>query len=543
MRTKSTILMLFLLTSLITPFMIQHQPQQSITIAKNHSNPTLEPQATTPTPPNPSLYAYLYNEANTTVNQVSPSQKVGNPIEVNDINEKTVPTINTTYKGTFTSDGDLWANDSNNAVWSAVNETGNLYWSLNQSLILDLDNYNISQSNVNWIHFTVRSYAGLSPDTNSSIRLLNYDTNSWTSTGWTVTNSEQEFTKNYTDPQTYFNTENRLEMNTLLNDSTDTSYDYNIDQAEVMVNYGHNITVNSLDFRQRKKTITVKRETSETSLDFTMNASLSNMNYLNWTIKMSQVYSSRFTNSKRYNETSNAWTDVTTVKDVELVEDGTTIANITDKAAKAEQLKTTIENVQVPSFRDEHGSDVVWTKDLKKEQGVRKRTYKVKNNAELVLENLTWTPKVPDSAITKVKGANKTASLTIKGVAGKNVETVEATYRTTAAIVINAKDQLTKRALSGGRLAVNGPGDKQYARGDFENGKFEARTLPPGTYDVNVEYTAWGHTYEATFTIDLLYGEIQSQGVTFLAPPLWLVALIGVALSTIIALLWYSYRH
>lgn len=533
-------MLLVLMTSLFVP--LAEQQSTEATILGDTTDTPITTSATTPQPQNPEVTATLDNEANTSIVAANKSSAVGTPIET-DAQEETIPTITQETIGSLITVGDRWADDGGYSKWNSTNETDNTNWVLNHSFILDLDNYNISAANLNYIHWTIRSFVeGVNPDTTGKIRLWNVNDGAWDAPGWTLSNSEQEFTANYTDPEVVVDTNNQVEINTLVNDSTDTNYNYTVDQALVTVGYHHNITVDKLDFRQGQANISVERSSWTKDLTFSMNASFSSLNYMNFSIYISHSEMDRFTNFELYNGTSEEWIDLDTVENFGSAPStwagGTLVANLSNSVSSGEILRLTIPDVQMPTFEEEQAGDVVWQEDKKKRTvGQRERTYKVKNPDTLTFENIAWEIDIPTDAVTEAIGGNTTSSLVIPGQEGNTVTDVVITYRSAGTIVVKARDDITKQALEGGEITVIGPASKQYAKGDFDDGSFTATTLPPGDYTVDVSLEKWGTTYSSSFDVELEYNEMQSKAVTFTAPPWWFILLIVALIGSVIALI------
>jgi len=321
-------------------------------------------------------------------------------------------------------------------------------------------------------------------------------------------------------------------------------YDYN-EWGIFSFTYQYNISVDSLDFRQYPDFVSVERESWTKDMDFTLNGSFSDLESMNWTLRITHRHMHRLTAPRLYNGTSGKWQPFASV-DANMTSEGVIFANITNATSKSKKIRTTIEAVQMPTFQDERSGTVKWKRDERVQRGQRNRTYSVRNPGNITLENISWKTDIPMDSITAVAGGSKGGSLVIAGLGGGATRSVEMSYRATGAIIMKAKSKWVKRRLEGGSITVIGPGTKQYAKGSFKDGEFEARSLPPGTYDLHVTYTAWGQQYKSTFTIQIGYNEVKSRTLTYMAPPVWLVALIiatVVALASTVAYFLWQRKH
>lgn len=157
----------------------------------------------------------------------------------------------------------VYADDDDPYRVPAKNETANLYWIAKFDMNVTLDNHFIkNEAWITGVSVTIKGNSSIQCDTNANAYIYNFTSSAWVDMG-TDLNSTTKATLTYNVPsgnETFFVDEaysNAILLEFYFYDSTDTSFNVDIDYLAVSVDYNLTINVNNWAVSQINATLPV----------------------------------------------------------------------------------------------------------------------------------------------------------------------------------------------------------------------------------------------------------------------------------------------
>lgn len=288
----------------------------------------------------------------------------------------------------------VYADDDDPYRVPALNESGNLYFIAKFEMNITLDPHYIK--NETWItalDLTVKGNASLTADTTANVYLYNFTGSSWVDLG-TDLNATSKATLGYTVPsgkEAQFvdeNQNNAIWLNYTWYDSTNTTFNVDIDYVKVTVGYNLDVSVGSWATTLTNSTVTVSAPGSY-ALNYWENCTLSAPSGVtdhNFTVYMKPPHETQLTNQKTYVNSSSVTSTLTA---------GTVAFNVTNLIGNSTALNFNAVMIDVARYESNPGT--AFNGDIGKYIDVHLNSSTLVNEIEIEIRLYYTDEEVPEA--------------------------------------------------------------------------------------------------------------------------------------------------